>query len=129
MYAWSGYVVGMHASMARVLAYWTSSTNPAAASNLGMSHGFFNAEEAANLRLKCTPCSLRVSNWPNLISRPGGGEPGGDGGMSNRGNCGRVRWRTAARLRVYGEPGRVEWKLVGPGKARCETSESSDGPS
>lgn len=83
-----------------VLAYWKSWSSPAAISNLGKSDGFFKADEAANLELKWTPCFLRLSNWPNLISRPGGGEPGGDGGMSNWGNCGRVKSRKAVRFWV-----------------------------
>ena len=110
-----------------MLAYWTSSSKPAAANNLGRSDGFFIADEEANLELKCTSCFFKFPNWISLASRPGGGESGGDSGISSFGDRGRVKLRKAARLRAYGESGSVGGSPFGPKGPKRMTSVSSKG--
>lgn len=60
--------------------------------------GFFNAEEFASLSLKCVPCFLSWRKWANFFSVAGGGDPGGEGGISKFGTDGIVRSRNNARL-------------------------------
>lgn len=89
-----------------------------------MSEGLRRAEDCSSLLLKWVPWRFRVRNCWNFAVVEGGGERGGDGGMSRLGMEGRVRSWMRARLEEYGDEGvdgdsgRV-WRL---------DSEGSDGP-
>lgn len=75
---------------------------PTKPSSLSISAGLRAAAEAASRALKCVPLARLIckkdSNLRFSASRPGGGDPGGEGGMVVLGTAGRVSvW---ARLRA-----------------------------
>lgn len=120
----SGKPLGSHRSVGRVVSYWlrsSMSTNPI---SLSMSPGFRSDVEFSSLALKWTPFFLSSRNCSNFLLVPGGGDPGGEGGMSKLGTEGRVRSCIMARLTVYGDPG--IW-LVSMAVAVAASESSVDG--
>lgn len=66
----------------------------------------------------------------NLASLPGGGEPGGEGGMSRFGLLGKVSECIAARDSVYGvvEPATWDGPIAGPIAVPLVVFWSGEGP-
>ena len=62
-----------------------------------MSDGLRVAVDDSSLALKCVPLFFSVMNCSNFLWVVGGGEPGGEGGMSKSGIDGRVRSWIRAR--------------------------------
>lgn len=100
-----GNPVGFHRSAVVVGRYWSRWSTSTKANSLSMSPGFLRAEDCAILELKCTPFFLRSRNCSNFLLVAGGGEPGGEGGMSMLGKRGKVRSLNKALLAEKGEPG------------------------
>lgn len=84
---------GFHSSGLSVVSYCAGSPSgiPTKASSLLASAGFRIAAEFSSLALKWVPFFFRVRNCSNFLLVAGGGEPGGEGGMSKSGTAGRVR--------------------------------------
>lgn len=103
--AHSGKALGSHNSRGSVVSYWRPSSISANPMSLSIRPGFLSAVELSSLELKWIPFFLRSRNCWNFLLVPGGGDPGGDGGMSMTGTDGSVRLWMRARFDEYGEPG------------------------
>jgi hypothetical protein len=103
--AHSGNEFGSHSSVDKVVEYWLLRPISAKSISLSIKLGFFRADDCSNLALKWTPFFFSSRNCSNFLLAPGGGEPGGEGGMSKLGTAGSVRSRSIARLAEYGDGG------------------------
>ena len=112
--AHSGKALGFHRSGGNVVEYWVCSSISTKVMSLSIKLGFLRAVECSSLALKWMPFFFNSRNWSNFLLAPGGGEPGGEGGMSMLGAAGSVRSRKRARFAEYGEEGLpvVSWSSM-----------------
>lgn len=108
-------------------AYWSISLMPAKSVNCFNRLGFLKADDFSILSLKCTPCFFKSRNRANFFVGPGGGDLGGDGGISKLGTGGSVRFRITSRVEEYGDWG-IDAELFGDNPCGGVTEGPRDGP-